>query len=317
MKVNENFKSSIFSLVFSNPDTLRELYCALEGITISSDVPVVINTLEDILFMDMNNDISFEIGGKLVVLIEHQSTINPNMALRLLMYIGRVYEKIIDDKKIYSSSKISIPQPEFFVLYNGIKPFPDEKIIKLSELFENMEELGIPEKRFPALELEVRVININEGKNEGIAKKCRTLAQYSALVSKVREYQREGLSLKGAIKKAVPYCRKHDILKGFMEEHAKEIMNMLTTEWNWDTAKEVWQEEAREEGIGMGLVQGREEGIGLGLAQGREEGIGLGLAQGREEEREEIARNALAQGASVDFVRKITGLSLEEIERLS
>jgi hypothetical protein len=35
---------------------LRELYCALEGITLSKDVPVVINTLEDVIFMDMNND---------------------------------------------------------------------------------------------------------------------------------------------------------------------------------------------------------------------------------------------------------------------
>jgi len=64
---------------------------------------------------------------------------------------------------------------------------------------------------------------------------------------------------------------------------------MLITEWNWDTAKEVWQEKAREEG----------------------------LSQGREERGEEIARNALAQGASVDFVQKITGLSIDEIERLT
>jgi len=73
-------------------------------------------------------------------------------------------------------------------------------------------------------------------------------------------------------------------------------MSILTTEWNWDTAKEVWQEEAREEGIGMGLTQG--------------------LEKGREEEREEIARNALAQGLSVEMVQKITGLSPDEIERL-
>jgi len=179
------------------------------------------------------------------------------------------------------------------VLYNGIRPFPDEKTIKLSELFESTEGLGLPKNELPALELEVRIININEGKNEGIAKRCQTLAQYSALVSKVREYQKEGLSLKKAIKKAVPYCRKHDILKEFIEEHAKEIMSMLTTEWNWDTAKEVWQDEAREEGIG------------------------LGLAQGREERGEEIARNALAQGFSIDMVQKITGLSLDEIERLT
>jgi predicted transposase/invertase (TIGR01784 family) len=294
--VNKKFKNSVFSFIFSNPDVLRELYCALEGITLKPDVPVVINTLEDVLFMDMINDISFEIGGKLVVLIEHQSTINPNMALRLLMYAGRVYEKITDEEKIYSSTKISIPRPEFFVLYNGVKPFPDEKTIKLSELFESTESLGISRDEFPALELEVRVLNINKGKNEEIAKKCKTLYQYSAFIAKVREYQEGGLPLREAVEKTVQYCKKHDILKELIEKHAKEIMNMLTTEWNWDTAKRVWQDEAREEG----------------LSQGREEGIGVGLSQGREE----IARNALEEGASVDFVQKITGLSLDEIRLL-
>jgi len=245
--------------------------------------------------MDMINDISFEIGGKLVVLIEHQSTINPNMALRLLMYAGRVYEKITDEEKIYSSTKISIPRPEFFVLYNGVQPYPDEKIIKLSELFENTESLGILEKEFPALELEVRVLNINKGKNEEIAKKCQTLYQYSAFIAKVREYQEGGLTLRDAVEKTVQYCKKHDILKELMEKHAKEIMSMLTTEWNWDTAKRVWQDEAREEGIGVGLAQGREEG---------------------RIEREGIARNALEEGASVDFVQKITGLNFDTIARL-
>ena len=226
---NKKFKNSVFSFIFSNPDVLRELYCALEGVTLSQDVPVVINTLEDILFMDMINDISFEIGGKLVVLIEHQSTINPNMALRLLMYAGRVYEKITDDEKIYSSTKISIPKPEFFVLYNGVKPFPDEKTIKLSELFESTESFGISKDELPALELEVRVLNINKGKNEDIAKKCQTLYQYSAFIAKVREYQEGGLTLRKAIEKTVQYCKKHDILKELIEKHAKEIMSMLTT----------------------------------------------------------------------------------------
>jgi hypothetical protein len=81
----------------------------LEGVTLPKDVPVIINTPHDVLYMDMINDISFEIGGKLVILIEHQSTINPNMALRLLMYIARVYEKIIGDKNIYSTRSIPLP----------------------------------------------------------------------------------------------------------------------------------------------------------------------------------------------------------------
>jgi len=288
LNVNKEFKNSVFSLIFSNPDTLRELYCALEGVTLADDVPVVINTLDNALFMDRINDISFEIGGKLVVLIEHQSTINPNMALRLLIYVARIYEKIVLDSKIYSSSKIPIPQPEFFVLYNGVRPFPDEKTIKLSELFESTEELRIPKRESPALELEARIININEGKNEGIAKRCRTLAQYSAFVGKVREYEKGGVPREEAVRKTLIYCRSHDILGKYLRGNDSEVINMLLTEWDWDTAKEVWQEEAREEG----------------------------LFQGREERGEEIARNALAEGLSVDFVQKITGLSLETIQRL-
>ena len=79
MRTNKRFKSSVFFLLFSEPDLLRELYCALNGVSLPPDAPVSINTLEDVLFMGFINDISFQIDGKLVVLIEHQSTINPNM----------------------------------------------------------------------------------------------------------------------------------------------------------------------------------------------------------------------------------------------
>ena len=100
MGANIRYKDSVFSFLFSDPDILRELYCALEDVNLPKAIPVTINTLQDVLFMDRVNDISFEIGGKLVVLLEHQSTVNPNMALRLLMYIARVYEKIIGDRNI-------------------------------------------------------------------------------------------------------------------------------------------------------------------------------------------------------------------------
>jgi len=50
-----------------------------------------------------------------------------------------------------------------------------------------------------------------------------------------------------AIKAAIKSCMERGILVYFLEKHASEVLNMLTTEWNWDDAKEVWQEEAREE----------------------------------------------------------------------
>ena len=284
MKTNVKYKNSVFSLVFSNPDILRELYSALRGITLPDDVPVVINTLEDVLFMDKINDISFEIGGRLVVLIEHQSTINPNIALRLLMYIARIYEKIVEDNNTYSTKKILIPQPEFYVLYNGKASCPDEMTLKLSEMFKNLEPLGLPKKSRPVLELEVKVLNINEGKNEAIVQRCSHLAHYSAFVGKVREFENKGNSLEKAVKKAVAYCRKHDIMKELLEQSSSEVFNMLMTEWNWDDAIKVWHKEGREEGIAERNV--------------------------------EIARKAISEGASFEFVKKITGLELETIVRI-
>ena len=264
-------------MLFSEPALLRELYCALEGVSLPPDVPVTINTLENALFMGQINDVSFEIGGKLVVLVEHQSTINTNMALRLLMYIGRVYEKIIEGRNVYSSKRLTIPQPEFFVLYNGTDPFPDNEIYHLSDSFEKLKDLGLEEKDFPSLELVVKVININEGRNEAIADRCKKLAEYSAFVAKARVFLKELGSKEEAVKEAVKYCEKHGILREFLKLHAAEVLGMLFTEWNLEDAMAVRYEEGLEDG------------------------------------KLEIARNLLAEGMTPEFVRDITGLDFATI----
>ena len=230
------------------------------------DIPITINTLEDALFMGRLNDISFAIGEKQVVLIEHQATINPNMTLRFLMYIGRVYEKIIDTKRMYGTRLIPIPRPEFFVLYNGPTPYPDQETLKLSDMFEHRERHGLP-ARSPSLELEVRVININYGHNEGIVKSCKTLFWYSIFVEKVREHEQEGLSLEEAIRKAIQYCIAHDIMKEYLEQYGTEVINMLFAEWNMEDALAVRFEEGREEGREEGSEEERKYFLGL-LDQG-------------------------------------------------
>jgi hypothetical protein len=275
MQTNKKFKSSVFSLLFSEPDLLRELYCALDGVSLPPDAPVSINTLEDALFMDFINDISFEIDGKLVVLIEHQSTVNPNMALRLLMYIGRVYEKIIEGRNIYSGRLLKIPRPEFFVLYNGAGPFPDKELIRLSDSFEELKSLGLVGKDLPALELAVQVININEGRNREIAARCKKLEEYSAFVARVRSFERELGSREKAVQEAVKYCEKHGILREFLKAHAGEVLSMLYVEWNMDDALAVRYEEGMEDGWEKGRAEGREEGKAEGWEDGQEEIIKL------------------------------------------
>jgi predicted transposase YdaD len=289
MSVNAKYKDSVFSFLFSNPDVLRELYCALENVTLPPDVPVTINTLKNVLFMDHINDISFDIGGKLVVLIEHQSTINPNMALRLLLYVVRLYEKMFKDKTLYSGKRLTIPRPEFFVLYNGIAPYPDEQVLRLSDAYEKTGIPGLKEKAVPSLELELRVININDGRNKDIAGRCRKLAEYSMFIARVRLFEQELGDKEAAMEAAIKYCREHAILREFLEQHSTEVFNMLITEWNTEEAKEVWYEEGLEKGLEKGIEKGREE----------------------------IAKNALAEGLPIETIRKITGLDIETIKNLN
>ena len=283
MLVNTKYKDSVFSLLFSDPDLLRELYCALEGVELPHDTPVTINTLQDVLFKDRINDISFEIDGKIVVLLEHQSTVNPNLPLRMLMYIGRLYEKITADRNVYSRKRLRIPHAQFYVLYNGKEELPDCAELKLSDMFESTSPLGIPAKEV-VLELAVKVLNINHGRNADVAKRCKTLAGYSAFVAKAREFDTGIPDKTDAVKKAVKYCREHDILKEFMVTHSTEVFNMLMADWKWDDV----------------------------VAASREDGI----EDGMEKRDREIARNALAEGAPIEFVSKITGLDLETLAEL-
>jgi hypothetical protein len=253
MGANREYKNSVFSWLFSDPDTLRELYGALEGVSLSPDVPVTINTLEGVLFKARMNDISFAIGDRVVVLIEHQSTINENMPLRLLLYIAKIYEKITGEKDIYRERRIPLPLPEFIVLYNGTAPYPDEKILKLSDAYNDPVELGLAKHGFPSMELVVRIYNINEGHNESMVKRCKTLEGYRTFIAKVRSHEQEGKTRDEAMKEAVRECIEHDILKNFLEINGTEVLNMLLTEWNWDDAIAIQREEGREEGQAMVL----------------------------------------------------------------
>jgi len=314
MHPNAKYKDSVFSLLFSKPDLLRELYSALEGIDLPPDTPVTINTLQDVLFMDKINDISFEIDGKLIVLLEHQSTVNPNIPLRMLMYIARLYEKTIDARNIYATTRITIPRVVFIVLYNGKTEIPDRTTLKLSDMFEQPSP-QIATEQETVLELSVKVLNINYGKNGEIAERCRTLAEYSAFVDKVKEFEKETTEREQALKLAIKHCMGHDILKEFLEKHSTEVFNMLMTEWNLDDALAV----RYEEGLEIGLEQGREEGW-LG---GKEEGLEIGLEQGLEQGREEGwlggKEEGLEEGLEIGQMQMLDlfkkGYTVEEIER--
>ncbi len=281
MKANQKNKDSVFTLLFKEKEKLIELYNAIEGTNYSSNTKIEINTLQNALFLDRINDLSFTIDGKLVILIEHQSTINENMPLRFLLYISRIYEKIISNKDIYRTSLIKIPTPEFIVLYNGEQragEFPDQMVLKLSDAFQDVSE-NIE------LELVVKVYNINKGHNQEMAGKSKTLDDYAIFIAKIRENKERGKSLEDAVKEAIEYCIKNKILVDFLQKNGSEVINMLFTEFNIDDAKEIWQEEAREEGAKQKAL--------------------------------ETAKKLLAKNMPVEEIADVTGLTIEKVNALN
>jgi hypothetical protein len=170
---NREYKAGLFASLFGEPERAIELYNALSGTNFPPDAKVEMATLEDVLFRDRINDLAFIIEGRLVILVEHQSTINMNMPLRFLIYLGRVYEKIMESYILYRTKLVKIPTPEFIVLYNGLGDAPERETLRLSDAF-----MDAPEIKFNAklpLELEVSVFNINEGMNAEIVRRCGTL----------------------------------------------------------------------------------------------------------------------------------------------
>ncbi|MDR2729098.1 MAG: Rpn family recombination-promoting nuclease/putative transposase [Chitinispirillales bacterium] len=241
-KANREYKNSVFTLLFGEKDKLIELYNAIFNANYGLDTDIEITTLQNILFMGKLNDISFVIDGKIIVLIEHQSTINKNMCLRMLLYIARIYEKICDSETLYRTEQITIPRPEFIVLYNGKDEMPDEQILKLSDMFAEYGETNPIE-----LELVVKVYNINNGRNPQMAKRSVTLSGYELFISKVREFEKEADDLKEAISQAINYCIERNVLETFLKTHGREVLNMMLTEWKFEDALRVSREEGQRE----------------------------------------------------------------------
>ena len=75
---------------------------------------------------------------------------------------GRVYEKLVDNDELYSEACLIVPAPEFYVLYNGAKPFPERETYLLSDSFAATPGLPGPQAGgMKPLELVVEAYNIN------------------------------------------------------------------------------------------------------------------------------------------------------------
>jgi len=274
---NRKYKDTVFRLLFnSDKRALLELYNALNNSNYDNPDDLIINTLDNAIFMGMHNDLSFIIDTHLNI-YEHQSTDCPNIPLRCLFYVGKLYSQLIDDNKIYGSSMLGIPEPHFVVFYNGIDPLPEKMTYKLSDMYEDC-------SAEPALELAVTVLNINQGMNNSLMHGCKKLYEYSEYVAVVRQYA-EKMPLNKAIANAIDYCIEHDILKDFLLKERKAVSMYSLYEYN--------------QAGHMKVV--------------RDEGVQQGIAMGESKERTRVIKSMLLKGKSPEDVAELCDCLLEEV----
>ena len=99
-RANRKYKDTVFRMLFSDKENLLSLYNAINRSVYENPEDLEIVTLENAIYMGMKNDLAFIIDTNLF-LYEHQSTYNPNMPLRDLLYISAEYQKIVDHKSLY------------------------------------------------------------------------------------------------------------------------------------------------------------------------------------------------------------------------
>ena len=256
---NVQYKDRLFNFLFGseeNKEWTLSLYNAVNGSHYTDASMIKITTIREVMYLGMHNDVSFLISNEMN-LYEQQSTYNPNMPVRLLQYAGNLYEKYFKENSLnkYGGRLLQLPVPKLVVFYNGKKEQPDEMILKLSDSF--------PEGSDADLEVKVRMLNVNVGRNRLLLEACKPLGEYSWLVDEIRRNNttkdEDGMS--SAVDRAISDMPDSFVIKSFLELHRTEVKGMLLTEYNEAEAMELFREEGRAEGRAEGLAEGRAEGI--------------------------------------------------------
>ena len=216
---NREYKSRLFGFIFGREENKKwtlSLYNAIHGTSYDDLSCITINTIEDVVYMGMKNDLSILVSETVSLyrsmeLYEQQSSYNPNMPVREFMYAGKLYDKFIHSAKLnkYGKKLLPLPLPKLVVFYNGEEKQEDETVLRLSDAFKeeirrnvtnrySQNRVAQDKKKIseeveqifqdadPDIEVKVRMININYGHNEEMLRKCKPLGEYAWFVAQVR-----------------------------------------------------------------------------------------------------------------------------------
>lgn len=252
--VNREHKDRLFTYLFGKKgkkEWTLSLYNAVNHSSYTDPDSIEFTTMEDAVYMGMKNDVSF-ILCQIMNVYEQQSSYNPNMPVRQLMYAAKLYDKYIQQKRLnlYGRKLVSLTIPKLVVFYNGTEE-ADDQILRLSDAF--VQE-GNPLES--DIEVRVRMLNINYGKNESLLSSCKPLKEYAWLIEQIRENQKT-MGIGEAVDRAIQDMPENYEIRQILIGNRAEVKDMCITEYNEAETMQMIREEGREQG----REEGREEGM--------------------------------------------------------
>ena len=222
---NKKIRDTLFCKYVGTEENLLAISNAIRGTHHTDASEIQINTLKGSFYSNLKNDISFILDTLIMMLIEHQTTLNPNMPLRLLSYVDELFRLYLEPekRKIYSTELIKLPAPEFYVFYDGDDTSFERKVLRLSDAFKAPSD---------KLELIVHVYNLATGKNEDLKKICTPLREYSIFSNQYKLLRKQGLAIDEAVRDTIRYCIDHNVMKDYLQHNESEVIDMFGFEWD-------------------------------------------------------------------------------------
>ncbi len=207
-------KDSVFTDLFGKPKYLLQLYQAIhpeDWETTAEDISNV--TIKNIFLDQPYNDVGFQVGERLIILAECQSSWTKNIIVRSLMYLSQTYQEYIEstEQDVYGSRKIVLPEPELYVIFIGQRKKKPEYLCLSEEFFGGKE---------CAVEIKVKII-YNGEKGDIINQYVRFTRIYN---EQVRKFGRT----RQAVLETIRICIGQDVLKEYLEDRGKEVVDIKT-----------------------------------------------------------------------------------------
>ena len=225
-------KASVFTNLFSDTRYTLQLYKALhpEDSTATED-DLMLMTIESHMLNQQYNDLGFLVGTQLIILVEAQASWSENIVIRVLLYVVQTWYKYIKRMKldVYDEEKISLPEPELYVIYTGegAKNKPDH--LSIRENFFGGKKVSV--------DCEVKVL-FDGSKGDIINQYVRFCQVFN---EQVRAYGRT----RKAVEETIRICQDEDVLKEYLERQREEVIDIMlalfdeeTTMRNHDAAVE-------------------------------------------------------------------------------